>query len=443
MSLFNRPAWAKTQDSEDDEPDEDLFSHSKRSFTEIVAEEQRKKKERVAKLKSKQERKERRSSGKRIKDEDGKAGSGSPKRRRIALEEGEDLLGSVGLTPTRVHGQRCDENGLEGEDDQDISRRRSPRFSKVANRDSPRFAVSRKAPSSAVIDLGGSDDEIIMEASNPVPPEPIEEESDDEFAELARQARARRLKDEGAKKSRTPDVQSPGRGQEAADTGRTGYPTPPLPDPPVKLFISSELLGAQPLIVYRKLSQRLKEIRQVWCSKQGFSEEYAKDIYLVHRMRRLYDVTTCKSLGLYVDKDGKIAMKGAEGQDDVDQVHLEAVTDESFAKMKLQRELEERRRQGLLGPEDDAEAGASKAQGEKEEVLIRILLKAKGNQEPFKLKVKPSTLFSKIMTACRPHFKVGEKQSLFLEFDGERLDPSAEVQSTDLSDMDCIDVHVV
>ncbi|KAK4542106.1 hypothetical protein LTR36_007137 [Oleoguttula mirabilis] len=446
MSMFSRPAWAKTQESDDDQqPDEDLFSHSKRSYTEIVAEEQRKKKERAEKQKQKQERKERRSSGKRMKDEDGKGRGGSPKRRRITLEESEDLLGSVGLTPTGARRRGYSEDEFGEDDDQDISRRRSPRLNKVANRDSPRLGVSRKAPPPTVIELGGSDDEIIMEPSiaRHETPVEVEEESDDEFAELARQARARRLKDESAKKSQTPDVQSPTRGQGAADTGRTGYPTPPLPDPPVKLFISSELPGTQALIVYRKLSQRLQEIRQVWCGKQGFSEQLTKDVYLIHRMRRLYDVTTCKSLGLYVNGEGKVAMKGAEGVDGVDQVHLEAVTDEIFAQMKARKAREERRRQGSLEPEEDAEAGASETQAAKEEELIRILLKAKGKEEPFKLKVKPTTLFSKIMTACRPHFKVGDKQSLFLEVDGERLDPDEEVQSTDIADMDCLDVHIV
>ena len=48
-----------------------------------------------------------------------------------------------------------------------------------------------------------------------------------------------------------------------------------------------------------------------------------------------------------------------------------------------------------------------------------------------------------MMAACRPHFNVGDKQSVRLEFDGDRLEPDQEVQSTDLSDMDVIDVHIV
>ena len=48
-----------------------------------------------------------------------------------------------------------------------------------------------------------------------------------------------------------------------------------------------------------------------------------------------------------------------------------------------------------------------------------------------------------MMVACRRHFNVGDEQTLHLEFDGERLEPDQEVQSTDLSDDDSIDVHIV
>ncbi|KAK5133636.1 hypothetical protein LTR08_007490 [Meristemomyces frigidus] len=443
MSLFNRPAWATTDASDDDDPNENLFSHSNHSYTEIVADEQRRKRERAEKQRLKQERREHRSSAKRIKNEGERVGSGSPKRRRITLEEGEDLLGSVGLSPAMT--KRRAHDGDSGEDDeQDVTRRRSPRSNKMASRDGLRPDLSSSTLPATVIELDESESEPSLPRNVP-PVEPMEEESDDEFAELARQARARRLKAEDAKKSHTPDVRSPTPRQDAADFGRTVYPTPPpIPDPPVKLFISSELPDTQPLIVYRKLSQRLQEIRKVWCTKQGFSEEQASDVFLIHRMKKLYDVTTCKSLGLYANERGEVAMKGAEGMDGVEQVHLEAVTEALYAQLKVRKDYEERKRQGLLSSEEEAaQAGASETQPTKEDPLIRILLKTKGTQDPFKLKVKSSTLFSKIVSACRPHFNVEENQSLHLEFDGDRLDPEEEVKSTDLSDMDVIDVHIV
>lgn len=44
--------------------------------------------------------------------------------------------------------------------------------------------------------------------------------------------------------------------------------------------------------------------------------------------------------------------------------------------------------------------------------------------------------------ACRGHFSVGERQHLWLELDGERLDPDDMIQSTDIEDMDNVDVYI-
>lgn len=46
------------------------------------------------------------------------------------------------------------------------------------------------------------------------------------------------------------------------------------------------------------------------------------------------------------------------------------------------------------------------------------------------------------MTVCRIPFAVAEGQSLWLEFDGERLEEDAMVQDTEITDMDCIDAHI-
>ena len=387
MSLFNRPAWATTDVSDDDEPDENLFSHSNQ-YNEIVADEQRKKRERAEKQRLKQERRERRSSAKRIKDEREPVRNESPKRRRITLEEGEELLGSVGLSPAVAKRQV---RGADSSDeDHDIVRRRSPRFNKVVNRDGLRSDLSSSTLPAAIIELGESDTELSLPHTVP-PAVPVEEESDEEFAELARIARARKAKADAAEKVLTPDLRSPTPRQDTANTSRDVYPTPPpLPDPTVKLFISSELPDTKPLIVYRKLSQRLQEIRKVWCKQQGFTEEHANDIFLTHRMKKLYDVTTCKSLGLYVSEQGQLAMKGAEGLAGVDQVHLEAVTEELFARLKARKDYEERKRQGLLSSEEEAKAATPETQAPPtDEPLIHLKLRAKGHHGEYRLRVKP------------------------------------------------------
>ncbi|KAK5693734.1 hypothetical protein LTR97_010304 [Elasticomyces elasticus] len=443
MSLFNRPAWATARDVKDEGLSEDIFSHSKKSsYAKMVAEEQRRKKENEQKLRAKQERKERRTSAKREADlEDVKAGKATPeKRRRITLEEGDDLLGSVGMSPglsiRRAEGVDSSTNTSH--------MRRSPRMNKAADRDDLRF---NKALRPAVVekpdDSDREDDAQFSHAQPAEPVDPDDDESDDDLRELKRQARARnKLREESTKKSQTPDAKSPTPGRHTADPNTAAYPTPPAPDPPVQLLISSQIEGTKQLMVFRKLSQRLQEIRQVWCDKQGFSKDFANKVYLVHRMRRVFDVTTCGSLGLFVDSEGMVRMKGSESVDGADRVHLEAVTDEIFAQMKAEKAKEDRKRQGLDEAEDEAQGNAPEPQVQPEDKLIPILLTSKDTREPFRLRVKQSTVISKIITACQRHFVLQEGQFLYLDFDGERLEPNETIGDTEISDMDRIDVHI-
>ncbi|KAK3071855.1 hypothetical protein LTR53_007878 [Teratosphaeriaceae sp. CCFEE 6253] len=439
MSLFNRPAWATTQASEDDESSRNIFSHSSHSYAEIVAEEQRTKRAREQKEREKKQRKERRISARREAEaEEKRQQSASPKRRRITLEEGDGLLSSIGLSPGLVERRSRQEDEDEVEE---WTRTRSPRVKKTVDKSDTRVKSTKRAMEPAVVELRDSPEpEVVFSHAQPV--EPVEHESDDEFAELARQARARRKpREESLKKSHTPILNSPAPGEDAVDTSRTAYSVPPPPDPPVRLLITSRMEGTKQLLVYRKLSQRLKEIREVWCDKQGFSKDFADKVYLTHRMRRVFDVTTCRSLGLSADAEGNITMKGHEGMEGADQVHLEAVTDELFAQIKAGKESEERIKRGLPSPEEEeVQAGASEA--EPEEQLIRIYLTSKDRREPYKLRVKSSTLVSRIVTACAPQFNVEEGQTMSLDFDGERLQPDQTIGDTEIGDMDRIDVYI-
>ena len=406
MSLFNRPVWAKSQTSnlDEDASETSLFSHSARSYSDIVAEKERKRRARLEKSKA---REKRRGSGKReIKEE--RDGAGSPKKRRITLEDGEALLNSVGLARAPSPGLLGEDEDSAGDGMEHLPVRRSPRINTRVYIEDPRMA-KKCNKSTEVVDTGSSDhEEDFVVNTAPLPPaEPAEEESDDEFAELARRARLQRQqKDAKDKKSRTPDVAvySPSPGVCAADTGQRSLPTP-LPDPTIQLFVTSRIPNTNPLIVHRKLSQRIQEIRQVWCTKQGFSEEFSKDVFFVHRMRRVYDVTTCRSLGLEVDSLGNVVMKGTEGKDGVEKVHLEAVTNELFEQLKAEKARETKRRSGDLPPEESAEAGAIDGEDETQhprgESLIRLLLKAKG-KEDFKLKVKPVSDPSGVREQLRP-----------------------------------------
>ena len=402
MSLFNRPTWAKSQTSELNESESNIFSHSDRSYREIVAETERKRKDREERKKVKEER--RTSEKHKLKDEPSE--DGLTKRRRITLEDGEALLNSVGLSST-IARRSDDEEDYPSSGLVEEPVRRSPRINRHVNRVSPRKA-KKPSRSTEVIDVGDSDsgDVELLHSTQLPGADATEEESDEEFAELARRARLQRQqKERQDRDSGTPDVtaHSPSPGVGAVDTGQRSLPTPP-PDPIVQLFISSRIPNTNPLIVHRRLSQRLEEIRKAWCKKQNFSDEASNDVFFIHRMRRVYDVTTCKSLGLDVDAFGNLTMKGAEGKEGAEKVHLEAVTEDIFEQIKAEKAQESKRRSGELPPERSAAAGAADEedvnQQSKEESLIRLTLKAKG-REDFKLKVKPVSYLFHSLPAYR------------------------------------------
>jgi hypothetical protein len=381
MSLFSRPAWAQSQTTAKD-TDDNIFSHSNRAYRDIVADKERKRKDKLERKKVKEER---RSSGKReIKDEPG--ATEKLKRRRITLEDGEAILSSVGLSNPRHE----DYDPVIIDDEEPV--RRSPRISRHINIESPR-KPTRPLRSTQAVEIGDDDEEEIRyEASEPVP-EVVEvaDDSDDEFAELARKARRERQQKElGNQRSRTPDIASHSPGPEIAPSSTLHRSLPTPPDPVVQIFVSSRIPNTNPLIVHRKLSQDLKDIRKVWCTKQQFSEEMTNRVFFVYRMRKVWDSITCRSLGLDVDAFGNITMKGADGKDGVDKVHLEAVTEEIFGEMKLEKEIEAKRRSGELPPEEDASAGAAEeaAAIQEKSATIKLILRAKG-REDFKLIVKP------------------------------------------------------
>lgn len=155
------------------------------------------------------------------------------------------------------------------------------------------------------------------------------------------------------------------------------------------ILVYSQIANTNPLKVYRKLSQNLREIRLAWCKRQGFNESFTESVFLIHRTRKVYDVTTCKSLGLETDAEGNITMKGAEGKEGCDQVALEAVTQDIYDKMLAEKDREDAKRRDKWDPA--AEAGAEEEETAPEpaaEEFIGLVLRARGKPD-FKLKVKP------------------------------------------------------
>lgn len=116
---------------------------------------------------------------------------------------------------------------------------------------------------------------------------------------------------------------------------------PPLPprDPVIKIFINSKIENTQPLIVNRRISQRLRDVRLAWCHRQNFSKEFTDKVFLTWRGCKLWDVTTCARLGIAVDEFDNILLKGQKDitGEEATHIHMEAMTDEILEEYKGSR----------------------------------------------------------------------------------------------------------
>lgn len=400
MGLFNRPTAtvAATAGSSSDQPS-DIFSHSQ-SFNAILAEQAQRRKEKQEKQRGKSDgkrkseegseespRRQKRATPKKEKTEE------SPKRRRISGQDVGKLLEASGIFGRTVGDDSEDEQIVMEPPSQKASPQRKRREGSRLTRSSSK-SVGIQHDDNEVIEVGESsgDEAQGMDVHGSMPAEQ-DDESDEELAALASQARQRRLRQT---QSATPDITAKAPTSQAATAGspQNFVESSPLPDPAVKILIQSRIDNTNPLLVYRKLSQDLRDVRHAWCQRQNFDEDFTAQVFLIYRTRRVYDVTTVRSLGLETDPDGNITMRGAEGKDGVDQVALEAVTEGIFAKILSEKAKDEAKRLGQWDP--DSKAGAEEETSAPEaaaEELIGIVLRAKGKPD-FKLKVKPVSQLS-------------------------------------------------
>ncbi|KAK4499966.1 hypothetical protein PRZ48_008152 [Zasmidium cellare] len=432
MSFFKAPAWAQPQaaKAEEDDNDEDLFSH-KGSFMSMFKDQsarQKKEKEREERRKAKKEGK-RKSSEKR--DSEEPAIKSEYKKRRITSEESSKLLAKAGLGAVI--------NLSDGEDDEPVQQqqqspvRTSPRLNRTKNILSPARSKSKLAAS---IDVGNeSEDDFhvtaVKAAPRPAPPEPEEPyDSDPEIAEMQREAREKAR----ATQRETASATSPG----SRGTPNATSSTPPALDPVVRILVTSKIPDTNPLIVCRKLSQRLREVREMWCKKQKFSDQFTAKVFFVHRGRQYWDSTTVRRLGLEAYADGTVYRTDDPSQEDVDQVHVEAVTQEMFEQMKAEKARQAKAAVGVYDEEEEqADEGAEEEPAADNQ--IRLVVKAKGRQE-WKVIVKPTTLIATIMKKGKTNLGFADDQEVYLEFDGERLEPTQTVAGTEIEDMFCIEM---
>ncbi|KAL8943652.1 MAG: hypothetical protein Q9216_000940 [Gyalolechia sp. 2 TL-2023] len=400
--LFTKPSWAQEDKSSNST---DFFRRSNQSYAHIAAEAERKRQRRLIR-----KQRERACEASHLESAD--------KRRCISSdsdsENGSDHSSSDNTTSAR---RKQNQDSVSNKEPKVWEKKQSPSPSKL--RSSPKSLGQRyeielaakeeikgqKPLPSNIVDLeaedgygdnppGTKDDEIV-EVTKVMRSELSPEDdglipSDDEFAELARKARekARRKRLEANVLSPTFDIPEPRTQEGHTDRAKSVHehtPPPAAPDPVVSILITSRIINTSPLIVNRKVSQRLKDVRITWCQRQGFTADMTASIFLTWRGKRLFDVTTCKSLGIGVDSSGNIVMKGQKdilGEEER-QIHMEAMTAEILEEYqtKKHREAERENHQGIDAHSEEPPVVEKEAQ-------VRIILKAKGYTD-LKLIVKP------------------------------------------------------
>jgi hypothetical protein len=396
--LFNKPSWSNPTRIESAD---DLFHRSNQTYLQIAAEAEERRKKRIAKLQ--QERKSedviggRRDKRRRFSDdsEDDGDSSGSEKRPDVATGENIDL-GRPNVPPNRdtslpiaVNPKPTSEPLSTRPEDLVNERNLNKAKASVSSRD--------------IIDLEDEESDGDLQVTAPKVSRPAEEDelpsSDDEFSELAKKARekARRIRpavdsvlaSQNSSHAAQGDLQI-----QPSKSLREPPPSCPPLDPVVQLLITSQIPNTEPLIVSRKVSQRLKEVRLVWCERQHFTAEFIPKVFLTWKGNRLFDVTTCKSLGIDVGLDGGILLKGRKDiMGDCDgKIHMEATTEEIFA------EQQKAKRRVISERADDNEVEEVVPVAQATEAQVRIILKAKGFED-FKLRVKSVRNFN-MYTCC-------------------------------------------
>ncbi|KAJ5083842.1 hypothetical protein N7456_013269 [Penicillium angulare] len=205
-------------------------------------------------------------------------------------------------------------------------------------------------------------------------------------------------------------------------------------DPIVQILITSEIKSTKPLLVNRKMSQGLREVRLEWCKRQGFSDETKSSIYLTWQGRRLFDVTTCRSLG--IKRKSTWEMFGMDDDLAAEQeelrIHMVAVTNDPLL---------------LAGPSSSAAdnptptSQSPSSRDTAENAPMKLVLRSPGFND-LRIKARPTTVVSKLIAAFRDKQNIPEKHDVRLFFDGDQLDPTSCLNDNDIADLDLVDVQI-
>ena len=446
-SLFNRPAWSnppshpQTQpaqtSTEEGENAVDLFSRSKQIFGDIVKEQEETRRQKAAKtLRDKTREEEARVDRLR-------------KRRRVEEEEQEqeqdegeevdlDRNGSldavnIGLNDDSKYDRSSLDQDSQGLTDllriEDSSPRGATAFDQSPSSDGLATSFSSALIPAGLEQRGGLSVEVSDDEESTAKPSSQSIQGQTEGQQ--QQQRRRRQLQTGSASARQHDAlltedehdrqgsdiepsKEPSTlltvGESTVEEGDILSSRAPVSEPSeikVDILITSRIPNTKPLIVQRKVHQSLRQVRFAWCSHQAFDVQTMYDIFLTWRGKRLFDVTTCRSLGigtedncLHHDVKEDLFETTAVGVVENRQVHMEAMTEEIFEQVRRAREKQQQQGGDLFNlndltsskNDDDDDDDQTETRVDHKEEQIRIILKSKG-REDFKLIVKPVCIF--------------------------------------------------
>ena len=381
-SLFNKPSWSRPQALNNDT---DLFNRSNQTYADLAAEAERARKRKLARKEGERARedviRERVGKRRRVSEDedddsssDGRSSSSHPSHKDIRTNPEIPTSHHVPLTGPRkpIHSPKS----LLARYEAKVAASKAGQEHNEKLKVSDIIDLEDEEDSSA---LPGQDSNLNFTTVNPAaPPEDDDQPgSDEEFPELARRAREKvrrkRLEEDIASTAADPQDVQLSLHQSVSPTSQ--------PDPTLQILITSSIEYTTPLIVTRKLSQRLKDVRLAWAKRQKFPANFSDTVFLTWRGKRVFDVTTCRSLGITVDAIGRISTKGGSWEEEDGRIHMEAMT------AKILEAYKKAKRNEATGKED-VTAQEETVAAQDREVQVRIILKAKGLDD-FKLQVRP------------------------------------------------------
>jgi hypothetical protein len=108
---------------------------------------------------------------------------------------------------------------------------------------------------------------------------------------------------------------------------------------------------------------------------------------------------------------------------------MEAVTDDPLLLNRPTLSPDEGKAPAPPGPEDD------------QNEPMKLILRSPGLDD-FRIKARPKTLVSKLISAFRDRQNILADQDVSLLFDGDRLDPDTYLRDHDIADLDMVEVQI-